>query len=443
MARRMSPRLLALVVVVLVVAAATVIVLRNRDSGGGGQLGAPTTTAPSTSAAPPSTAAGSAVPPAQKKVFDELMAQVASVRGLQWRGPLNLKVVSIDELGRQLRAANERDLKPDQLDQQSQALKLLHLIPADTDLRQTLDDLLSGIVLGYYDPKTKELFVGGDDLGPNTRYTIAHEMTHALTDQVYNYGPATEALDDAGKTEESAAYSALLEGDAVLTQELWADKYLTPQQAAAAALGGGGGDYSAVARTPAYILQSLFFPYDEGRAFVGKLHDSGGYAAVDAAYRQPPTSTEHIIHPETYLANQQPLSPALPDLVAATGCTSVTDGAVGEFDMRAVLSERLSNTDAGRAVEGWNGDAFRLVRCGTALGLADRWETDPGTDPSRLVDAINRWAGTWTGAGRAPATDGRFSGPNGTGRVLRTGTRVDLVLAQDATTADKLISALR
>src|SRR5207253_2309803 len=100
----------------LLVAAAVVVVVRHRDDDDStGELGAkatPTTGAP---AATPTTAiAGPSVPPAQKKVFDELMVQVAAVRGLQWRGPLNLRVVPADELARLLKAADERDLKPDQ-----------------------------------------------------------------------------------------------------------------------------------------------------------------------------------------------------------------------------------------------------------------------------------------------------------------------------------------
>lgn len=397
------------------------------------------TTAPATATSVVTTTPGSTVPPAQKKVFDQIMAQVSEIRGLAWKGPLDLRVVSPEELARRVRDTNDRDFDPAQIAAQEQALKLFHLIPADADLRTLLDDLLSGLVVGFYDPRTKQLFVAGTDLDAPTRYTIAHEMTHALTDQWFDFGPATDALDKAGKTEESSAYSALLEGDAVLTQQRWADKYLSPEDAFAAALGGSsGGDLSAIAKTPPYLLASLTFPYDEGLTFVKTLFGAGGTKAVDAAYRKPPTSTEQIIHPQAYTGGQGALTPAVPDVAAATGCTSVYKGVIGEFDMRAVLSQRLSESDAGKAADGWNGDAMSVVKCGSVVGLADRWEADPGTDPADLAGAIGKWVGTWSGSGKSPGGDGRFSGPNGSGRVTRAGTHVDLVLAGDGATADKL-----
>ena len=453
--RRPWPWVIGVLVVVLVAAGIAAIAVRSGGDGGATATGAaahPSTTgvpapegapgAGPTASSTPTTVA-SDVPPAEKKVFDELMAQVADVRGLQWKGPLNLKVVSPDELARLVRETNDRDLKPDQVASEGEALKLLHLIPPDADLQQILDDVLAGAVLGFYDPTTKELYVGGEDLDVATKYTIAHEMTHALTDQVFDYGPATQALDDAGKTEESAAYSALLEGDAVLTQELWADKYLSEDEALEAFFGGGTSDSgAALALAPSYIVQALFFPYDEGLSFVEKLHDSGGYGAVNAAYRKPPTSTEQIIYPQTYLAGQGSPSPAIPDVAAATGCAPVRTGTVGEFDMRAVLSEALSKDDAGNAVEGWNGDTYGLVRCGSSLGLADRWDTDPGTDAGRLATALDQWAGSWSGSGKGPGADGRFAGSKGAGQIVRSGTHVDLVLAQDQATADRLVRAL-
>jgi hypothetical protein len=455
--RRIGPWVVAVMAVVLLAAGVAAVALRGDGDEDGGELGAgrPNATAsttvttagdaPGTTAAPPTTA-GSPIPPAQKRVFDELMAQVADVRGLQWRGPLNLRVVSKAELARRVKEVTARDTDPAQVEAEEATLKVLGLIPADLDYEQLVNDLLAEQVLGFYDPETKELFVGGEagqtELEPSTKYVIAHEMVHALTDQVFNFGPTTIALDKADKAEEAAALSALLEGDARLAQDLWAEKYLSPIDQLAALFGAGSSDASVFLEAPAYIQQALFFPYEDGHEFVSGLYEAGGFAAVDAAYRNPPKSTEHILHPETYRAGQAASPPALPDLGAATGCRALRTGILGEFDMRAILDEHLPNTDASRAAAGWNGDTFGLVRCGSSLGLADRWTTDPGTEPSRLVDALRQWAGQWSGSGRAPGADGRFSGPQGSGRVVRNGNVVDLVVAQDADTADRLIRAL-
>ena len=441
--------ILALVVVALVAAGLVAVALQsgddddNRGQVGAGGQGQPTTTAAAGQAGSTTVTTGQPIPAAQRRVFDQLMAQVAEVRGLQWRGPLNLRVVSKEELARRVRDVTARDINPDQLAAEEATLKLLGLIPTDLDYRKLVDDLLAEQVLGFYDPETKELFVGGvgDDLDVPTRYTIVHEMNHALTDQVFNYGPATIALDKADKGEESGAYSALLEGDAVILQEKWAEKHLSAAEQIQAVLGGGG-SAATFLRAPAYIQRSLLFPYDSGRTFVKGLYDAGGFAAVDGAYRKPPTSTEHILHPETYRAGQPSTPPALPNLASATGCSGLRTGMIGQFDMRALLDTHLSTSDSNRAADGWNGDAYGLVRCGTALGLADRWETDPGTDPARLVDALGRWSQQWSGSGRLPGADGRFSGAKGAGRILRTGSRVDLVLAHDADTMEKLVRAL-
>ncbi len=441
--------LVVLVVVVLAAGVAIVLTRQGDDSGGevGAEAGGPTTTttmAEAPAASPPTSGLSSDVPPAHRQVFTELMGQTAEIRGLAWKEPLNLKVISRDELARRVVEVNARDLEPGRVAAMEATLKLLGLLPADTNYRQLIDDVLAGAVAGFYDPETRELFVGADEeLDGSVKATIVHEMLHALTDQHFNYGPRLDALDKADKAEESFAFSALLEGDAKLTEGLWMDRYLDPLEALAAALGIGGSAEGgeALLNAPPYVLKSLLFPYTEGAKFVESLHSAGGFAAVDGAYRRPPTSTEHIIHPSTYSSSQTPALPPLPDVAAATGCRSLRSGVLGEFDMREVLGAHLGAGEAQQAAQGWNGDTYSLVRCGNTLGLADRWETDPGADATRLADALSRWARGWSG-GRGQGADGRFSGPSGAGRITHTGSRVELVLAQDLETADRLVRAL-
>jgi hypothetical protein len=402
-----------------------------------------TTTAPAAgSAAPSSTVPASNLTPAQARIVEEIKGQVASIRGLAWKGSLPVKVLSKEALAQKVRELNAEEVAKnrDELTADEAVLKLLQLIGKDVDYAKTIDSILAGGVLGFYDDEVKELYVGGggDGMDPATKVTLAHELVHALTDQHFDFGTKTKVLDDQNRTEESAAFSALIEGDAELTAQLWQAQHLTARERQQAAQGGSAEAIGAYARAPRYLLESLFFPYQSGVTFVESRHRAGGFAEVDKAYRNPPTSTEHILHPETYASGQTWSPPALPNLAAATGCGAVDTGTLGEFDMIQILSGELSTGDARSAAAGWNGDAYGVVRCGSAIGLADRWQTDNPADAGRLADALARWARGWSGSTRAADAEGRVTGSNGSARVVRNGGRIDLILADNAETADRL-----
>ena len=61
---------------------------------------------------------------------------------------------------------------------------------------------------------------------------------------------------------------------------------------------------------------AFLFPYREGAQFVAALLDVGWWPAVNAAYLDPPVSTEQILHPEKYIQNPRddPQTVLLPDL---------------------------------------------------------------------------------------------------------------------------------
>src|SRR5438067_1651470 len=113
--------------------------------------------------------------------------------------------------------------------------------------------------------------------------TIAHEMDHALTDQHFQFGPATDVLDKNDQQEAYTGFTGLLEGDAKLLEALWSGKYLSAKERDQAAT--EGGDSSVIRRTPPFLLDTLYFPYTTGRAFVISRYRSGGWESVNAAYR--------------------------------------------------------------------------------------------------------------------------------------------------------------
>jgi len=437
---------------VLAAGLVTVVVRRSAGSTSTSTLSRPS---PPVTGTPPSTGATTTAPPAapgEPAYITRIKQQVSDVRGLAWKAPLQVDVVPRDELTRRTRAALERDRRPDRMAGDGDTFKILHLLPFDLDYIKTVDNLLSGLILGYYDPKTKELVVGQtatDDRGEvdgTIKVTLAHELDHALTDQWFDFGSRTQALDDADREEEVDAFTALIEGDAKSVEPRFADKYLSEDEQLSYALGSLGSadtdaDASAkILNTPAFIRDYLYFPYDAGLAFVKARSADGAdlNAVIDAAYRRPPTSTEQILHPEVYPA-EPPSPPDLPGLAAATGCEPRRRNTLGEFKMTEILGASLDTTTAEEGANGWNGDVFETVRCGSSLGLVDRWRADSDAAATRLAAALTEWAPGW--AGSSPSADGRFSGPGGTGRIVRSGPVVTLVLGADASTADRLASA--
>ena len=120
-----------------------------------------------------------------------------------------------------------------------------------------------------------------------------------------------------------------------------------------------------------------------------------GWASVNAAYKRPPDSTQVVTHPNLYDAGKTWATPAMPDVAAATGCAPVRTGTLGEFNMTEVLHEHLDTTTSGDAADGWNGDAFATVRCGSARGFADRWTAPDTASAGKLYSALSSWAPDW------------------------------------------------
>jgi hypothetical protein len=438
------PATLVGVLVVLLLAAGLAAVALHRGPAAAGRSSPPTTTAPRRAGGRggPVTVTTRPHPP-EPAYVTEVKKQVAELRGLQWKEPLAVEVVPKDELARRYRAGAERDARPDRLAGDGETFHLLHVLPRDVDYQKIQEDLFASVVLGFYDPITKELVVGdaGGEADPGAKVTLAHELDHALTDQWFDFGGRTKALDDADHQEELDAFTALIEGDAKLLERRYADAYLSEDEQAVFVLGElfGTGDSTAaakVAQAPPFLLDYIYFPYTQGLEFAKAQAEGRGNAGVDAAFRRPPTSTEQVLHPALYAADQGWSPPALPDVAAASGCQAVRRGTLGEFKMGEVLQPQLGESTATRAAAGWNGDSFQTVRCGTRLGMVERWQADSDADAARLAQALARWGPQWSRS--RSAAGGRFSGPGGSGRVVQSGSRVDLVLADDAATADRL-----
>jgi hypothetical protein len=238
-------------------------------------------------------------------------------------------------------------------------------------------------VAGYYSPDKNELFVvsrsGG--LGPAEEVTYSHEFTHQLQDQ--NFDLDKLGTDAANQSDRALAQVALAEGDAVAVQNRWTTENLTPEemgQLLTASLDPKA--LEALQRAPAYLRDTSLFPYLSGNPFVETLIAGGGFRAVNDAYKDPPVSTEQILHPEKYAQREAPVEVKLPNNLATrlgAGWTEAGQDTLGEYILRLWLTQNgVPTPDATTAAAGWGGDRLVLLRgpdgaVGVAIETA--WDT--------------------------------------------------------------------
>ncbi|OGO52332.1 MAG: hypothetical protein A2V84_07495 [Chloroflexi bacterium RBG_16_70_13] len=212
--------------------------------------------------------------------------------------------------------------------------------------------------------------------------TYAHEFTHELQDRAFDLESLglDEAFDEGDR---ALAVLGLVEGDAVSAQTTWMLENLTPAELGAVAAEGSEPEMLEVlARTPAILLETSFFPYQAGATFVSGLLGQGGYDAVNAAFERLPESTEQVLHPDKYDAGEAPIDVELPDDIASrfgTGWSLDAQDTLGELQLRVWLREGGIRGDLARlAVEGWGGDRVGLLGGPDAdtVVLATTWDTE-------------------------------------------------------------------
>lgn len=373
---------------------------------------------------------------------------VARIRGLQPVAEVPLAFLDRERVRQYFQESFDREYTPDERVQDRKLLAQLGLIPRDMDLAATLVDLLGEQVVGFYDDDQRRMTLVGQaaGLGPDDRITFAHEFTHALQDQ--HYGLKALNPPDSDDDDRSLAIQALVEGDATLVMQLWATQSLSPRELDQAAR--SGGDDRKLRQAPLVLRVELLFPYSEGLRFVQRLYERGGYGAVDQAFRDPPRSTEQILHPDKYLDGDQPVSVQLPAVVDLLGAdwVDVTSNTLGELDLRILIEQYTDRTTATRAAGGWGGDRYRLMENGAgqlALVMKTTWDTQSDADEFHLalVQSIRRRFGAATGRGDADAPDlVAVTSADQHTLISKRGAEVVLVMAPDESTAAQGVAAV-
>lgn len=316
--------------------------------------------------------------------MDELQRQVSTLRGLTPRRPVPRVLLDPADLSAHVVERFLRDSPRAQLEDDVRVLAALGLLEPGFDLWDLLRRLHEEQTAGYYDEEEQVLYVVSDaGFGGPERLTYVHEFVHALQDQHYDLRDGLGVRAEACRGEQAdrcAAVRALLEGDATLLEAQWLRTYASAQDLDELRTFFAAFASPVFDSAPAFLQEDVLFPYVHGQAFVSHLYRQGGWAAVEAAYADPPVSTEQILHPSRY-PRDTPSRLAVPDLSAALGegWVELRRAVVGEWTSRLMLKAYLEPEVAEQAAAGWGGDlllAYHHAASGqTAVLLVTRWDT--------------------------------------------------------------------
>ena len=356
----------------------------------------------------------------------EVIESVHPVRRLGSADDVDYRVIDNDAFLAELIALFEEEYPDEYIAAEDALYTRLGLIKPDQDLKKLILRVYNQQVLAYYDPATTTFTMIGPvkKIGPLESIVVAHEYGHALQDARWDLD--SWMIEDLSQSDAILAQQALVEGDATAVMYDWAARELKLSdllQVSAGAL--SQQDARRIGRLPDIISRQLEFPYIDGYTFVNALRGRGDWEAVNAAFEDPPVSTEQILHPELY-PNELPVDIELPDIASMLGPEWVDSyqQTLGEMQTHVWLADgkkgaslfpalpaQLPNADA---AAGWGGDRLMSLD-GPDGAWAVVWQTawDSKQDQKEFRTTARKAMKDLPGAHRASNADvvGGLSSP--------------------------------
>lgn len=304
---------------------------------------------------------------------------VEKVRGVPFRGLVASAVLPEKDLSRILGKKLVEDL-PAPFPRYAASLAAVGFLDPEPGLEEKITKLYARQVAGFYDPEVRKFFIvpertteaaaGANALGLSAGNLLedtllAHELTHALQDRRLDLVPRMKALKES--SDGLLALEAFLEGEATVvmmdallvslppeTKDLFGADTLSNMLSGLAA---GTTGIEGSAGVPEFFVKEMLFPYVSGTAWIESKRAGGaGWAAIDANYTRPPTTTAEILHPDR--AGKRVLlepadRPSAADL--APGMRVLYEDTFGEW-MLGTLLERAGAPDARALAAEWQDD---------------------------------------------------------------------------------------
>ncbi len=324
-------------------------------------------------------------------ILAEIEEQVVAIRGLDAADIGPAEIISRTELAEELQQLFDEQYPPEERERDNISLRALGLLDPDQDVAELQLELLGDQVLGFYDRVEKRMVVVSDTgVDVEARITYAHEYTHALQDEAF--GLDSLETDAVGEDDRGLARISLIEGDATVTMLSWILQHLSQGEIIEYFSSAEVPDTTGI---PSWMVGQLSFPSEAGlnwaTSLAGGDPTSPDFTEIDAAYVDPPASTEQIIDLEKWESREAPVSISVPDLAGALGegWEEVDATPVGQASINIMLEYfGVAAADAGEASVGWGGDRA-VITTGPDDAFAVAWKLawDSADDAAEFLAA--------------------------------------------------------
>lgn len=321
-------------------------------------------------------------------IYSQINQQVRAIRGLDEKTPVQPTILSKAEMAALLTKQVAADSPPASVAAYERLYHALGVLPKGDKLTDVYGNLLESQVAGLYVPTDKKLYVvsKGGGVGPIEKVYYSHEYTHALQDQNFDLvGFQPDSLADQG--DRQLARQAVVEGDAYVTMTYWLQQNLPPADLGAVlAAGNDPQAQQALQQIPPLVASQILFAALQGTVWALGLQLKGGYPAIDAAFADPPDSTEQILHADKWANREKPIDVKLPaDLATKMGAgwsvglqDTFGEHQLGTWITAAVPTGGLPEPPPESAA-GWGGDRMALLDgpdSAWAVVVKTVWDTD-------------------------------------------------------------------
>ena len=401
---------------------------------------------------------------------DAIAKQVAEIRGLPFKRPVAVETQNPQQFGDYVRSRLDEAVPPAIRRHYGKIVRTLGLYrgPEIEDFSGMMTSVMTSQAGAYYDPKKQRFYMlmaRMPELMQGVLYS--HELYHALQDQHFNLTRYLEF--DRRRTlgsDELLARSAVVEGEATYVMTLWTLQrtmglipprelqaqvinlqtsmsldqmraMIEQQPQVAQQLGDDLRDAMKAAQSiPPFILDEMVGAYLKGMAFIFAIQGQG-WSTVEKLYGdRPARSSEQILHPEKWLAGENPVAFDWPDFAAVAPLRNwelLDSDVLGEFRWRTIFRENGAADAAERVAAGWGGDRYAVFKRkdsdATLLLLRTTWDTP--ADATDFAESYRRLL-TVKYADKATPT-----------RVVQEGQDVLIVEGGDAAALDALIGVTR